>query len=197
MNISKYIQMLDLDQIFAHVDTLWFFYVFLLQVQFNCHELDVPTMTRHDHASCLVAECMLNAIQIYSIYIPLNAIKIHQITITSPYYSIYYVANQWYGQFYILPFIKFILYYITIIYISIYTIYTISPYGQCLLYKNGHGHGRTIPGPLNSACDEKFDPRNHMDLGGECRYSNGSSRKQPLDVCRYIYIYYVIYIYIM
>ena len=127
MNISKYIQMLDLDQIFAHVDTLWFFYVFLLQVQFNCHELDVRTMTRHDHASCLVAECMLNAIQIYSIYIPLNAIKIHQITITSPYYSIYYVANQWYGQFYILPFIKFILYYITIIYISIYTIYTISP----------------------------------------------------------------------
>ena len=74
MNISKYIQMLDLNQIFAHVDTLWFFYVFLLQVQFNCHELDLPWHDMPDHASCLVAECMLNAPEpkMYQ-----NAIKCH------------------------------------------------------------------------------------------------------------------------
>ena len=131
---------------------------------------------------------LLNAIQIYSIYIPLNAIKIHQITSKSPYYSIYYIILPINGM---VNFIYYHLYYIiSPYYISIYTIYTISPYGQCLLYKNGHGHGRTIPGPLNSACVEKFDPRNHMDLGGECCYSNGS-RKQPLDVCRYMYILYI------
>ena len=129
---------------------------------------------------------LLNAIQIYSIYIPLNAIKIHQITSKSPYYSIYYIILPINGM---VNFIYYHLYYTY--YISIYTIYTISPYGQCLLYKNGHGHGRTIPGPLNSACVEKFDPRNHMDLGGECCYSNGS-RKQPLDVCRYMYILYIL-----